>query len=340
MSIYYFAILFFICYGYVYQAVACTTKRYMNCFFVLCFSLLFGFRYKVGVDWYSYIGIYKDYVDSVTFFDTFEIGYKLINLLAIWINTGIVTVIFVSTLLFAFFTIFGIARININPYYFLALVAPYHFIMSGMNYTRQAIALSVMLAAFGFLLQKKMRCFFILALVAGFFHISAWCFILLIFIDVKLRYLLFFLAMLIPPLLYEMLKAYHVYLTTNMSSSGLYLRVCYLIPCIFFILINYKKMNADLVEKRLMLLLIVSFPLLILMSIVSSTVADRFSYYFILLGALLVFYQFYKLGGWNVRYLNRYGPLVLFISGISAMIVWNMFSTYIQYYEFHYYFFH
>ena len=340
MSIYYITILYCLLYGIAYQQSSDCVKKILNILFVLSFMVVFGFRYQVGVDWFNYIEVYNRHVNSTVLFDTPELGYKTINLLAHYVDKGIVTTILLSTLLFILFSVYGISRLKLNPYYFFALVSAYHFVMSGMNFTRQAIALSVMLMAFGFLIKKRRRRFLLLTLFAGFFHTSAWCFFPLIFIGGKLRYIFLAITAIVPLLVYQMLDVYSQYLDTEMDNAGLYLRALFLLPCAFFVFLNFKKFKSDVVIKRLMLLVILSFPFVVVVSKLSSTIADRFSYYFILLGALLVYYQFYRLGGWQVKKLNRYGPITLFLVNMIALITWHMYSGYIPSYMFDSYLLH
>ncbi|WP_445106201.1 EpsG family protein [Aeromonas veronii] len=312
----------------------------MNLFFILIFFLVFGFRYEVGVDWFNYIEVYNRHVRSEKFFDTPELAYKAINLFAYYIGKGIVTTILLSTLLFISFTIYGISRLKLNPYYFFALVSAYHFIMSGMNLTRQAIALSVMLMAFGFLLQKRKVWFVVLTIFAGMFHTSALCFFPLIFIGSKLRYIILAILTMLPILLYQMLDTYSLYLDGKLDNAGLYLRAVYILPCALFLFLNYGKFMSDIIMKRLMLLVIFSFPFIVILSNLSSTLADRFSYYFILLGAFLVYYQFERMGGWKAKYLNRYGPAILFTANMFALVIWHFYSGYVPSYIFDSYLLH
>ncbi|MFM4937375.1 EpsG family protein [Aeromonas veronii] len=340
MSIYYVTIFICLFYGVIYQQSSHTVRSTLNFVFIFSFLIIFGFRYQVGVDWFNYIEVYNRHVNSTVLFDTTELGYKTINLLAHYVDKGIVTTILLSTLLFILFTVYGISLLKLNPYYFFALVSAYHFVMSGMNFTRQAIALSVMLMAFGFLIQKRRRGFLLLTLFAGFFHTSAWCFFPLIFIDGKLRYIFLAITTIVPLLVHQMSDVYSLYLDTEMDNAGLYLRALFLLPCAFFVFLNFKKFNSDVVIKRLMLLVILSFPFVVVVSVLSSTIADRFSYYFILLGALLVYYQFYRLGGWQIKKLNRYGPVTLFLANMIALITWHMYSGYIPSYMFDSYLLH
>lgn len=340
MTIYYITISFCLFYGYMYQHVESKVKVIMNLSFVLGFILIFGFRFEVGVDWFNYIEVYKRHISSKSFFDTTEIGYKLINFIAYYINKEIVVSILISTILFITFTLYGISRLNLNPYYFFVLIAPYHFVMSGMNFTRQSIALSIIIMAFGFLLQKNKMQFLILVFLSGLFHTSAWCFFPLVFIKSKFRYVFITILIVVPLLIFQMLTNYNQYISSNIDSAGLFLRLIYLLPCAFFAFINYSKFKYDLVTKRLTLLVILSVPLILVISLLSTTIADRFAYYFIVVDTLIIYYQFNQIGGWDKRYLNRYGPITLFITSITAMITWHMYSQYIESYIFDSYLLH
>ena len=192
MEIYYITILFFSGCGFLYEKLALdyrnTDRMKLIIFVIIVFSIIYGFRFEVGVDWFNYINVYERQVADIWSFNTLEVGYKALNVIAYYVDIGIVTVIFLSTVLFITFTMLGVKKAGINPFYFFAIVAPYHLVMSGVNYTRQGVALSVFIYAVACLINNKKNQFLVFIILAGSFHTSALCFAPLYFIEHKKRY--------------------------------------------------------------------------------------------------------------------------------------------------------
>ena len=339
MTIYYLTIIIFVVVGYGYDRMSWREKSsgqgVFLLFFAVVFSLIFGSRYKVGVDWYNYIEIYNKISVEGFIFNSLEVSYKLINLLSYYFNGGIGFVIFVCTVVFFIFTMFSFPRLALNPFYFFAITAPYHLVMSGVNYTRQAVALSIFLYALSFLINGNKKYFSFFILLASTFHASALLFFPMLFIDYKKRYLFFVLSIVCPIVVYMMLGQYIQYLQTDLDSSGLYLRATYLLFPTLLLLMNYRRINSlPLVLKRFCFLTILSFPLVLVISGLSSTLADRFAYYFILIGTLTWMLVRKECRTLSIFSLNSLSNYILFFASLTALITWHAFSNYSFLYEF------
>ncbi|MEZ9778859.1 EpsG family protein, partial [Vibrio sp. 10N.261.54.A5] len=344
--IYYITIFLFIAFGYFYDRLSIynNDRNIFVIFIVIMFLIIYGFRFEVGVDWGNYIRSYyrhAGYGDNLFEFTTPEIGYKLLNIIAYYVDKGIVTVIFLSTALFISFTLFALKNIGLNPFYFFAIVAPYHFVMSGLNYTRQAVALSIFIYAISCLVNDNKNRFLLFIVIAGSFHTSALCFAPLFFIKIKKRYLSIILLLVVPAIVFSMLSEYEQYLEGTMDSAGLYLRALYLIAPSLLLMLHYRAVKEfSLIEKRLIYLVLFSFPLIVLFSILSSTIADRFAYYFILLNTFCWMLVSRRDENVNSKYLKPYGNLILFGSSFLAFIVWTLYTRYLPNYEFDSYFYY
>ncbi|PCE67628.1 EpsG family protein [Salinivibrio sp. YCSC6] len=341
MLIYYLTIFFLLFTGVFYERTREKDKPKIIVFVTTLLVLVYGFRYQVGVDWFNYINVYNRNIlyGNIYEFTTIEVGYKLLNIIAYYIGEGIITVILLSTILFFYFTFKPVQKLDLNPFYFLAIVAPYHLVMSGMNYTRQAVALSLFLYALSFLINKQKIKFLIAIFVAGSFHISALCFIPLLFIDGKKRYIFIPLIVTSPLIINIMLNYYSQYVESSMDSAGLYLRALYLIVPTFLFSLYYKGWHKlDLLERRLVYLVLISFPLIISFSYISSTIADRFSYYFILMGTFCWMLFSKKGEPKRKRDLKYFGNAILLCSSSLAFVVWTLYSGYISSYQFDSYF--
>ncbi|KAE8177961.1 EpsG family protein [Photobacterium carnosum] len=334
MLIYYFFILICFPLGYAYNKSNENLKKFIMFFYMLSFVAIFGFRYEVGVDWFNYILAFHRYLDT-DFFSSFELGYKGINYLAYYLGFDIQFVIFFVTVLFVLFTFLGAKKLALNPFYFFIIIAPFHFIMSGMNYTRQAVALSIFVFSLSYLIKGDKYKFLFFIIVAATFHTSALCFIPLFFIEQKKRYSIIVLLTILPIIIIKMLNEYSQYTTGTMQSSGFYLRFLFLIIPVIMMLVNYKKITniKSLIIIRLFFVSCFSIPFVMFISFISTTIADRFSYYFILYNVII-----YLLVTNNEKRMKFENIFVIFCSYIG-LFTWVTFTRYIHLYEFKYLFF-
>jgi hypothetical protein len=339
MLIYYIAIFITLIFGYAYGFRSSDGRRINGSFLIIAyivpFVFIFGLRYEVGVDWDNYIRVYERLVNSGLKFDTLELGYKIINLFGEYTGLGLSFVIFSCTLLFVTLTLFGIRKLGLNPFYFFALVAPYHFVMSGMNLTRQSVSMSFLIFSMYYLLNNKRIGYIICILLGISFHTSLLPFIALAFINLRKRYLSIFSLIAVPAIIVSLfgVARYQHYFSGEMDSAGLYLRAIYLlVPAILLFTFKKRLVISNITESRLVILVYMSFPLMILVSQLSSTIADRFSYYFILLTTVVWLHLNRRRS--NPLLPRYYSNLFLFFTSFIAFFMWTFFSSYIRYYEF------
>ncbi|WP_340085053.1 EpsG family protein, partial [Streptococcus agalactiae] len=113
----------------------------------LATALMIGLRYEVGGDWRAYLANYQqvqllDFSQSV---GRFEAGYTALVFLAGRLDTGI----WLSNFGCALIMTFGIVRFctrQPNPALCFLVAVPYLIIVVGMGYTRQAVAIGLILA--------------------------------------------------------------------------------------------------------------------------------------------------------------------------------------------------
>jgi len=307
--------------------------------FLVTLLAIYGFRFEVGVDWFNYIRVYERDVANALTFTTPELGYKYLNVLSDALGAGIHGVVFVATLMLLVFSFLAPIRLGINPFYFMALVAPYHLVVAGMNLTSQSIAISIFIYAVTFLMQKRKVTYAFLILFAALFHFSAILLLSFLFIDFRKRYL-------IPPLLFIFLPVvgaafffYGHYFESEMDNAGIILRVGFLFPVALLILAHKKKwLKLDKIRFRLCLVTVLIGPMLLAASLLSSTLADRFSYYFIPLAALLVMEQVIH-SKRRPSDLMTYASPIMFLTAITAFVAWHVASSYIPKYQFQHLFF-
>ncbi|WP_157935064.1 EpsG family protein [Vibrio splendidus] len=255
---------------------------------VLLLTLIFGLRVDVGADWFEYIRIYDIYKFDSFIFNHIEFGFKAINVIASTYEFGFSFVIITTTFLFFAFTIFGCRLCMVNPYLFLALIFPYYVVMSGMNYLRQSLGLSVFIVYVALLLRSCKISSILMLLLGMSFHKSILIFSVLSFLRLKIRYIVIFG---LPFVLFGVgtqLQSYNdLYLnSSHYSSSGFLLRYMYVLIscCIYCYLMNSEKES----EYRWRYVIVLGTVFVAIVAILSTTAADRLAYYFIVLNTLLI----------------------------------------------------
>ncbi|MEZ8109568.1 EpsG family protein [Vibrio splendidus] len=333
MYIYYFLIFLSLIFGRIYSRNENIRLLLITVYITFCFFVL-GFRTEVGVDWYSYILVYERHVANPLAFDTLEIGYKLINITGGMTGFGILWVVAVCTLLMLIFTFWGGVRLKLNPFYFFAIISPYHLVMSGMNLYRQSIALSIFIVVLSFLYEGRKGQASIWLILGSLFHVSILAMLPIVLIDMKKRYILPLILLIAPVTLFGLYLKFGYYIGSSMDNAGFYLRSIFVLISSLVILMSMKYFKqCNIIKTRISVLVIASFPFLVLVSLVSTTLSDRISYYFILLASVAWIKMSEDRNG-GYRYLGTYGELILFISSMSAFTLWVFFSSHVDDYLF------
>ena len=137
--------------------------------------LLIGLRYKVGADWFNYILIFND-IKRHSLTAALEFGdpaYQFINWVTGELGARIWLVNLISGAIFGW-GLYRLSMVQPSPWLAFAVAVPYLVIVVAMGYTRQSIALGVLMAG----LAKQSRGastlnFAIYATAATAFHKTA-----------------------------------------------------------------------------------------------------------------------------------------------------------------------
>jgi hypothetical protein len=298
---------------------------------VLCVAVFIGLKYEVGTDHYNYLRAYNKINNDTNFQHMFpEFGYYLINRLAGYFDWGLQFSYVVSGALMSFFTYRAAYILKINPFFFFAIVFPFHIVMLGISGVRQGVAESIFIFAFAHFLLSNTRRYLIGLFFACTFHLSAVFFVFYKFIGVKRSWLTIYALVATPLMIYIFEYKYSQYVGTSLYNQGAYLRVGFLVglSVIFFVFI---KKPVDLKEKRLFTL-IIYLPLVMLVLIpFFSTLMDRISYYFILTEVLLFMFYFRNSTSSN----NYLFSMVLIISAsFFGLIVFSFFGNNAESYQY------
>ncbi len=159
---------------FIFSSLLDFSKKQLSQFifyFLFFITLIFtGLRYYTGNDWSGYI----NYFNNVNFSDdTYEFGFKILNLLCkTWFNNYYVVQFFASFILC--FSIFQFYKKNAE-YKFLALllfIAAY-FSSLLMSQVRQSIAVSLIILGTKYIYKRDLKRYLVVLIFAILFHSSA-----------------------------------------------------------------------------------------------------------------------------------------------------------------------
>lgn len=299
------------------------------------FALLFvGLRWETGGDWPEYT-IMLTYTSQRlgTALAQGDPGYMFLNWMANEFGLGLVFVNFVCGTIFMW-CLARFARNEPNPWLTILVAVPYLIIVVSMGYTRQAVAIALMMAAMVEFSESRWVRFALLAIFAAMFHRTSIILLPIIAVSVVRHRALIWGAMgAMTVVLFDFLLSQFIarftegYLEAEMTSEGAGVRVAMnVVPAIIF-LIFQRRLGRNDQDRQLWR----NFSLVALISVVglfaigSSTVVDRLSLYLIPLQLVVlgrVPYAFPRNGQPNVQ-------LVLVVALYSAAIqfVWLTYAT-------------
>lgn len=143
--------------------------------FGILVAMLIGFRFRVGADWFTY-----QYHFMRTMFMSFgsilgepDPGYYLLNWLAHELDVQLWFVNLLCGILFAAGLI-SFARTLPQPWLGLVVAVPYLITVVAMGYSRQAVAIGVVMLGLAALARGRVPLFIFWVVIATFFHKTAF----------------------------------------------------------------------------------------------------------------------------------------------------------------------
>ena len=255
-------------------------------------ALMIGLRFHVGADYESYLNIFEvaARADAADALERGDPGYQFINwLVGQWEGT-----MWQVNLICAAIFAWGLARFcNRQPAPMLAaLVAiPYLVIVVAMGYTRQAVAIGVIMAGLASLDRRgSIARFVVYVAIAALFHRTALIVLPLAIVAGRRNHFLNAIAVLAAGFaLYDALLAESVdqlvesYIEARYGSQGAAIRVAMNVVPALFVLFAGRKLGLDDYQRRFWLLVAIlalaCVPALFLVP--STTAVDRIALYLI-----------------------------------------------------------
>jgi hypothetical protein len=303
-----------------------------NLTFILI-TLFIGLRHEVGGDWLNYIFLmnltkHKDFYDVLSEADPF---YGLLNWTFSYLEHGPYLINLICGYIFTL-GLFTFCRAQPQPWLALGVSIPYLITVVAMGYTRQGVAIGIVMAGLVFLQNGNIFKFFICLFIAVAFHKSAIILLpLALFSDKKNIYFIIgiflFGALMIYLFILEYINSFYSgYIIDQYDSSGALIRILMnALPAILFLIFRKRFKLSYYMESFWSWMSITAIFLLIILYISpSSTAVDRIALYWIPL-QLFVFSRLPQAMGESFTIQFQY-LFLIFIYSSSIFYVWLFYA--------------
>jgi hypothetical protein len=299
-------------------------------------AILIGFRFEVGADWPTYQFMF-DYARHANFGRMLEVGdpaYQALNFAVYQIGGGLWLVNFVCAVIFAW-GLTRFAHAQTHPWLAMLVAIPYMVVVVAMGYTRQAVALGILMAGLTSVIRggSIMR-FAPYVGAAALFHKTAVVALpLVVLASRRNRSLNLMLGIAVSVLLYDvflgdsMQQFVQNYIEAEYSSQGAAVRVAMsLVPAslLFLFRSGFGFSPEEYLVWRNFSLAAFGF-LILLLVLPSSTAVDRLALYVIPLQLAVLS----RVPGTIMAQLP--GKLAIITYSFAVMFVWLNFAIHAAY---------
>ena len=297
-------------------------------FFFLIFFI--GLRDKVGGDWDSYLRLFQQIHDQNLFSSLLsgDPAYVLIEQIADFLGLGIYGVNFVGSVLF-FYSFYIFAKsFKIDLSFALLIAFPYLIMVVVQGYTRQGVALGLVMALYASFHNKEFKksiLFYILAIlfhktaiIAGVIYLSNKK-----YLNWKTLFLLVIIVLVMYKLVIEARLEYFIrgYFINKMHSNGAFVRILVNVfaALLLFLFAKSWKYKYDDYQIWKLFGVISIFILIFTLTTNATTIGDRIMLYFYPLQIVVFVRLLYIIKDKNMKYIYFMSLLVMYW---SILLVW------------------
>lgn len=306
----------------------------LGCAFI---AVLIGLRYQVGGDWEAYqlMFTYLAYVDLGRALEVGDPGYQFLNWLVQQIGAEIWLVNLVSGLIFSW-GLYRFAKAQADPWLAMVVAIPYLVVVVGMGYSRQAIAIGILMAGLASVDRggSNLLRFAIYVAVAALFHrTSVVAFPLVAFATQRNTLVNGLIALALAVLLYDLFlqdameQFVRHYIEAEYRAQGAAVRVLMnVVPASLFLLFRRR---LDFAPRQFGIWRNFSFAavalFILLLVVPGSAAVDRIALYIIPLQIAVLS----RMPGTVMS--NGTGRVVVSIYSALVLFVWLNFAAHAEY---------
>ncbi|MBW8636197.1 EpsG family protein [Hoeflea sp. WL0058] len=308
-------------------------------FTILILTVVVGFRYEVGGDWGNYFrylfgAMNLNFTDLVTVEDP---GYWALNIISVRFGFGITGVNTLSALIFSTGLVVFCQSLP-RPWVALACAMPYLVTVVAMGYTRQSIALGLVMIGLVMLSRRRLVAFAVWVLLGALFHKSAVLIIPIAGLSIsKNRWLSLGIAAGATLVGYFVLledsadQLIQTYTDANIQSQGALIRLSMnLVPAVLFLIYRNRLVLAPSERKLWSLFSVIAIATFVAFFVTNlSTALDRMALYII----PLQLFVFSHIPDAFRKYRSRNQNITIWIIlyYALAMFVWLNFANHSSY---------
>jgi len=258
--------------------------------FGIALILVIGLRYEVGGDWFRYfdtaygVAIGSDFPGYLSVLKG-DYGYRVLHWLSVNYSYGIYSTNLISAAIFTTGLI-RFSRTMPMPWLAIAISVPYVIVVVSMGYTRQSVALGLLMWGLVDLLNNKRIFFYLAVFIASFFHMTVLMLIPIAAIYTRNKLAFFLSIVLVVIFLYlfssQIGHMLYYYITIKYHhSGGALIRVFMTFVAAIVFLICRKEYKIIFNDERMWLLFSIIAIILFPLTFFYSTFTDRFAVYLI-----------------------------------------------------------
>jgi hypothetical protein len=298
---------------------------------IILTALMIGLRFEVGADWRAYklIFSYAGYADLGHALAIGEPGYQFLNWVVRQLGVEIWLVNLICASIFSW-GLFRFAQAQPSPWLAVLVAVPYLIIVVAMGYSRQAVAIGILMAGLAAVHRgaSTLRFAVYVALAATFHKTAVVSLPLVVFSSERNKVVNIVVGLVATYFFYISFLADSVdgfvrnYIVAQYSSQGAAIRVAMIVvPATLFLFLQRRLGFSDRERRIWFFYSLAAFGLLALLLVLpSSTAVDRLALYILPL-QMAVLSRVPNVVG------SRQGTIMVVLYSLAVQFVWLNFAT-------------